>query len=171
MKKKNIILIGMMGCGKTTIGAELSRILPDYDYVDIDNKIEKSTQKKISDIFLQRGELFFRILETEKINDFCTKEKSQIISVGGGAFENKNNRDIMFKTGIVIYLKTSPEEIYERIRHETHRPLLRKNFSVENIRDIMEKRETNYKLADIIVLTDKKTPQEIAQEIVREIND
>lgn len=160
----------MMGCGKTTVGAELSKFLPDYDYIDIDEKIEKSTQKKISDIFLQRGEAFFRMLEEEKIKQFCTNDKFQIISAGGGAFENPNNRKIMLEKGNVIYLKTSPKEIYDRIKLETHRPLLRKNFSVENISEIMKKREKNYKLADIIIVTDKKTPQEIAKKIVGVLN-
>lgn len=170
MKDKNIILIGMMGCGKTTVGMELSKLLPKYDYVDIDEKIEKGTQKRISDIFLQRGEAFFRMIESDKIKNFCTNNKKQIISAGGGAFEKEENRKIMLDNGTVIYLKTSPKEIYERIKLETHRPLLRKNFSVENISEIMKKREKNYKLADIIILTDEKIPQEIAKEIVGALN-
>ena len=80
--KNNIVLIGMMGSGKTTVGAELSKALPDFRYTDIDAEIEKSTQKKISDIFLKHGEPFFRMLEEEKIRKFC-KEKNYIISAGG----------------------------------------------------------------------------------------
>ena len=167
---ENIILIGMMGCGKTTIGKELSKLLPDYKYVDIDLEIEKSTQKKISDIFLKHGEPFFRMLETEKIKKVCQKPEKQIISAGGGAFENEQNQKLLLKSGKVIYLKTSALEIYNRIKNETHRPLLRKDFSVDKIKEIMSKREKNYKKADIIVSTDKKEPQKVAKEILGVIN-
>jgi len=166
----NIIFIGMMGCGKTTVSMELSKVLPEFKLVDIDNEIEKSTQKKISEIFLRHGEAFFRMLETEKIRYFCKQKSNQIISAGGGAFENEENRKNMFDSGTVIYLKTSAEEIYKRIKNETHRPLLRNNFSVEKINEIMTKREKNYKLADIIVDTTGKTPQNIIKEILGVIN-
>jgi len=169
--KKNIVLIGMMGCGKTTTGLELSKKLSDYKYVDIDEQIEKSTQKRISDIFLQKGENFFRLIETEKIKQLCNTNEKQIISTGGGAFEKEVNRNVLQNNGIVIYLKTSPNEIYERIKLETHRPLLRKNFNTENISKIIEQREKNYNKADIIILTDNKNPQEIAEEIIGAIND
>lgn len=168
--KDNIILIGMMGCGKTTTASELAKILPAYIYIDIDNEIEKSTQQKISDIFLRHGEAFFRMLETEKIKKFCSGKIKQIISVGGGAFENEINRKIIKENGMVIYLKTSPQAIYDRIKSETHRPLLRKDFSVEKILEIMSKRIKNYEKADIIILTDNKTPQEVAEEIKGAIN-
>ena len=167
---ENIILIGMMGCGKTTIGEELSKLLPDYLYVDIDSEIEKSTQKKISEIFLKHGEPFFRMLETEKIKKICQKPQKQIISVGGGAFEDEQNRNILLKSGKVIYLRTSALQIYNRIKNETHRPLLRKDFSVEKIQEIMSKRIKNYEKADIIISTDKKEPKEVAKEILGVIN-
>lgn len=167
---RNIIFIGMMGCGKTTISLELSKVLPEYKYVDIDNEIEKSTQKKISEIFLRHGESFFRMLETEKIRQFCKNKTNQIISAGGGAFENQENRENMSDSGTVIYLKASAQEIYNRIKNETHRPLLRKDFSVEKINEIMQKREKNYKLADITIDTTGKTPQNIVEEILGVIN-
>ena len=121
--KNNIVLIGMMGCGKTTVARELSRLMPEYSLVDIDDEIEKSTGKKISEIFLKYGEAHFRNLEKDKIEKFCQKE-NQIISLGGGAFESDINRNILSDVSTVIYLKTSPEEIYSRIKNEFHRPLL-----------------------------------------------
>ena len=162
--KSNITLIGMMGSGKTTTGEELRKLLPDFHYVDIDAEIEKSTQKKISEIFLRHGEPFFRMLESEKIKKFC-KEKNYIISAGGGAFESEDNRKIMLETSYVIYLKATPEEIYERIKQENHRPLLKKNFSVEKISSIMKLREKNYRKADITIDTTGKSPLSIAEEI------
>ena len=169
--KNNVVLIGMMGCGKTTVGKELAKVMSDHKYVDIDLEIEKSTQKKISEIFLKHGEPFFRMLETEKIRKFSKNTEKQIISVGGGAFESEENRKNLSSNGVVIYLKASPKEIFERIKNETHRPLLRKDFSVEKIASIMNLREPNYKKADITIDTDNKTPQNIVEEIIGAINE
>ena len=168
--KKNITLIGMIGCGKTTTAKELSRLLPDFKLVDIDDEIEKSTGKKISEIFLKYGEPHFRELESNKIKQF-TANDSQIISAGGGAFENPDNRRLFQKNSTVVFLKAAPETIYERIKAETHRPLLKKHFSLEKISHILSLREKNYKLADFTVETDNKTPSEVAEKILGVIND
>lgn len=170
MKKKNIAFIGMMGCGKTTVGKELSRFLPEYSFVDIDEEIEKSTGKKISEIFLRYGEHHFRMLESEKIKRVCEKE-NQIISLGGGAFENPQTRSLLDSTSLTIYLKATPQEIYDRIKEEIHRPLLRKNFSIEKITDILNKRKPNYEKAAKIIDTNGKTPDNIVKEILGVIND
>lgn len=159
-----------MGSGKTTISRELSKELPQYTLIDIDSEIEKSTQKKISEIFLKHGEPFFRMLESDKIKKFCTGNK-KIISAGGGAFENENNRKIMLENGVVIYLKATAEEIFNRIKNETHRPLLKRNFSLEKIQTIMEKRAKNYSKADYTIDTTAKTPYNIVKEILGAIND
>ena len=162
--KNNIALIGMMGSGKTTVAEELHKLLPDYALVDIDKEIEKGSGRKIPELFLKFGEAHFRALENEKIRKF-SNNTDQIIALGGGAFENDNNRRILLKNCTVIYLKASAQEIYNRIKNEFHRPLLRKNFSVERIDEIMKKREVNYKKADITITTDGKTPKEAAAEI------
>ena len=167
---RNIILIGMMGSGKSTIGKLLAEKLDGYNLADIDEEIEKSTQSKISEIFLKHGEPFFRMLEAEKIRMFCKKE-NLVISAGGGAFEADENRRIMKENGIVIYLKASAEALYERIKNETHRPLLKKNFSVEKIDNILKLREINYNKADYKIDTSDKTPYNIVQEILRIVND
>ena len=83
-----------MGCGKTTVAKELSLLIKGFEYVDIDEDIERSTQKKISELFLKHGEPFFRMLETDRIKLVC-KSNNQIISVGGGAFEREENRRVM----------------------------------------------------------------------------
>lgn len=170
MEKKNIAFIGMMGCGKTTVGKELSRFLPEYSFVDIDEEIEKSTGKKISEIFLRYGEHHFRMLESEKIKRVCEKQ-NQIISLGGGAFENPQTRELLGKTTLTIYLKAAPQEIYNRIKEEIHRPLLRKNFSVEKITEILNRRKINYEKAAKIIDTNGKTPDNIVKEILGVIND
>jgi len=163
--KRNIALIGMMGCGKTTIAKELGKILPEYKLIDIDEEIEESSGKKISDIFLKFGESHFRLLESNKIKSVFSEE-NQIIALGGGAFENPLNREIILENAKVIYLKTSSKEIFNRIKNEFHRPLLSKNNSEQRISEIIEKREPNYLKADIIIITDNKTPEEISKEIL-----
>ena len=167
--KKNITLIGMMGCGKTTVAKELSKVLPEYALVDIDEEIEKSTGKKISEIFLKYGEPHFRELEINKIKQF-TQNDFQIISAGGGAFENPDNRKRFLENSTVIFLKASPDNIYERIKAETHRPLLKKHFSLEKIQHILSLREKNYQKANYTIDTDNKTPAEIDEKIIGVIN-
>ncbi len=162
---KNLALIGMMGCGKTTVAAELLKLLPDAVLVDVDNEIEKTSGKKISDIFLKFGEAHFRMLENQKIKKIFS-DNNQIISLGGGAFENAENRKIIIENSNVVYLKTSAEEIHSRIKNEFHRPLLAKNSSVERISDIMLQRESNYQKADYVIVTDGKEPAEVAKEIL-----
>lgn len=162
---KNLALIGMMGCGKTTVAAELLKLLPDAVLVDVDNEIEKTSGKKISDIFLKFGEAHFRMLENQKIKKIFS-DNNQIISLGGGAFENAENRKIIIENSNVVYLKTSAEEIHSRIKNEFHRPLLAKNSSVERISDIMLQREANYQKADYVIVTDGKEPAEVAKEIL-----
>ena len=105
------------------------------------------------------------MLESDKIRKFC-KETNYIISAGGGAFEYEDNRKIMLETSHVIYLKATPEAIYERIKEENHRPLLRKNFSVEKIASIMKLREKNYQKADITIDTTGKTTYDVVKEIL-----
>ncbi|MBR6099542.1 shikimate kinase [bacterium] len=163
--KKNIALVGMMGCGKTTVAKELNKLLPEMACIDADDEIEKSAGKKISEIFLKFGEAHFRMLESEKIKKIFAAD-NQIISLGGGAFESEVNRKLILENADVIYLKTSAEEIHKRIKNEFHRPLLAKNFSVDRISDIMTKREPNYQKADYTIITDNKTPEEISKEII-----
>ncbi len=167
--KKNITLIGMMGSGKTTTAKELSKILTEFKLVDIDDEIEKSSGKKISEIFLKYGEAHFRELETNKIKQFIQNDH-QIISAGGGAFENPDNRRRLLENSFVFFLKASPQTIYDRIKAESHRPLLKKNFSVEKIANILSLREKNYQKANHTIETDKKTPEDIAKEIAGVIN-
>ncbi|MBP3925496.1 shikimate kinase [bacterium] len=167
--KDNIILIGMMGSGKTTVARELAANLKSFKLVDIDEEIEKSTGKKISEIFLKFGEKHFRLLEEDKIRQVCEKY-SQIIALGGGAFETPDNRNLLLNSGKVIYLKASAREIFERIKLETHRPLLKKNFSIERINSLIEAREINYKKAHIQIDTNGKTPYNIVEEILGVLN-
>lgn len=168
--KNNIILVGMMGAGKTYIGKALKCTYPDMTLIDTDEYIENKQEQKISDIFKQFGEKYFRELETKAIKDIL-QNKNQIISLGGGAFENEGNRTILNQNGYTVYLKATAEIIYDRIKNETHRPLLQQGFGVEKIKQILSAREQNYGQALITVDTCKKSQYNIIEEIMKRIEE
>lgn len=169
MKQNNIILIGMMGAGKTTIGYELKKILPVYDYTDIDSHIEETEGMSISDIFQKYSEQYFRQIEENTINLFAQKQ-NQIISVGGGAFENKQNRKILSNSGKVFYLYAPINILYDRIKKQTNRPMLLCENPKEQFVNLFNKREINYKKADYIIDTSVKSLKDITEEILRRLN-
>ena len=162
--KKQIVLIGMMGSGKTTVGKQLAELL-GWTFIDLDEEIEKRENKKISQIFNDNGEQYFRKTEKEAIKEFINNEKT-ILSLGGGAFENEESQKLLKEKSTVIFLKASCQKIFERIKNEIHRPLLHKNFSIETIEFILQKRQKNYEKAHYKIVTDNKTPQEITNDIL-----
>jgi len=167
---KNIALIGLMGSGKSTIGALLAQKL-NLNFIDIDTEIEKKEKITISEIFAQKGEPFFRELESETIKEFSAKT-SQIISTGGGAVQNIENLEFLKQNCTLIYLKTSPELLFERIKDDTSRPLLQNQQNenpLEILKELLKKRQENYQKADIIIDTDNKTTIEILDEIIKNV--
>ncbi len=154
----------MMGSGKTTVGKQLAESLA-WNFIDLDEEIEKKENKKISQIFNDNGEQYFRKIEKETIKEFINNENT-VISLGGGAFEDEETQNILKEKTIIVYLKASSKEIFERIKNEIHRPLLQKKFSIETIDFIKEKRKKNYEKAQYKISTDNKTPQEIVSEIL-----
>lgn len=168
--KRNISLIGMSGAGKTVTAVELGRILPDFEVVDTDERIISMENRTIAEIFAEFGENYFRKIENEVINAVFHRE-NQIVALGGGAFENENNREIICQNGIVIYLKAQPKKLFERLKNTNDRPLLSNNFSVEFIAKMLSKREANYEKSDIIIETEDKTPYQVAQKIAEVIKD
>lgn len=160
---KNIVLVGLMGAGKTTVGELLAKMY-GLVFVDIDKVIELDAGMSISKIFAAKGEEYFRKLESTMILTFSNKSDS-IISTGGGAVENGENLKNLKKNGIIVYLKASPEKLFERIKGENNRPLLKNTDPIETLKNLLNKREKNYLKADIIIETDNKTKEEIAEEI------
>lgn len=161
---KTIILIGMMGAGKSTIGKLLAQKLK-VKFIDVDSEIVKNTAMSISDIFSKYGEKYFRDIEANTIKSVFYN-KDLVLSLGGGAFENYATREYLIGRTNIIYLKTSPEIIYERIKPDKSRPLLKDDMSVEKINYIINEREKNYELAKFIISTDNKEPEQIADEIL-----
>lgn len=161
---KTIVLIGMMGSGKTTIGKLLGEKLT-LRSIDIDVIIEQNERRTVSEIFQNEGEKYFRNIERETIKKNFTN-KDLIISLGGGAFEDQLTQKLLLKNSTVIYLKTSPNVILERIKNNTNRPLLKNQMTVEKIQSIILQRQKNYELANITILTDNKNTDKIVEEIL-----
>lgn len=161
---KTIVLIGMMGSGKTTIGKLLGEKLT-LRSIDIDVIIEQNERRTVSEIFQNEGEKYFRNIERETIKKNFTN-KDLIISLGGGAFEDQLTQELLLKNSTVIYLKTSPNVILERIKNNTNRPLLKNQMTVEKIQSIILQRQKNYALANITILTDNKNTDKIVEEIL-----
>lgn len=160
---KTIVLTGMSGSGKSTVGKLLSEEL-NSKFVDIDEQITLKENKSINEIFAQNGEQYFRKLEVQIISELF-ENKNLIISLGGGAFENEQTRNFLLKNSIVFYLKTSEKIIYERLKNTSDRPLLI-NMTLERIKSLLNLRKNNYELAHFTILTDNKSTEEIGSEII-----
>lgn len=160
---KTIVLTGMMGSGKTTTAKLLAQKL-NLETADIDIFIEQKENLTVSEIFTQKGEEYFRRLEQQTIFTI-TNLQNQVISLGGGAFENPKTREFLLQNTTVIYLETSTEKILERIKNNTSRPLLCGNMTKEKISEIIEKRKQNYNSAHLKINTDNKTPNTVVEEI------
>jgi shikimate kinase len=163
---ENIFLIGFMGAGKSTIARELQKRL-NMNLVEMDARIVEEQGMSINDIFAQYGEQHFRDIESQLILTIGD-EGNTVVSCGGGVVLRPQNTEYMKKSGKVVYLKTSPETIFERVRHSTDRPILNGNMNVEYIAGLLEKRRPLYEgAADITVVTDNRSCEEICSEIIQ----
>ena len=164
--KNNCILIGYMGCGKSTVGRQLSDTLK-YGFADTDALIEEEQGRTIAEIFEVDGEQFFRDLETEALRKLLETEGKYVISVGGGLPLREENRMLLQKLGQVIYLKATPDTIYNRIKGDVTRPLLQTNNPKERIIEMLNEREEKYfAAAHKIIIVDEKEISEIVDEIM-----
>ena len=162
MLKKNIVLIGMMASGKTTIGFKLAKKLK-YQFIDIDTEIEKSEKEKITEIFDLRGEEYFRKIEEKKTLFFLEKSKS-IISIGGGAFLNEKIRKKIKKNSNSFWLRWKIRTILKRISKNRRRPLALK-LNNRELANLYRKRVKFYKLTDFKVNCENKNKKEIINQI------
>lgn len=161
----NIILIGFMGCGKSTVGFKLSYRLRRA-MEDTDKLIEKEEGRTISEIFETDGEAYFRKLETECLKKLVRTANHKIISVGGGLPVREENHALIKELGTVVYLRAKAETVYERVKHDTTRPLLKGDDPQGKIRELMAKRAAVYeKVSDIIIDVDDKDFDRILDEI------
>lgn len=167
----NVILIGFMGCGKTSVGLKLSYRLR-RSVVDTDKEIEHEEKRSIADIFATDGEEYFRDKETACLRKLLKSTGSQIISVGGGLPLREVNRALLHELGQVFYLQAGAETIYDRLKHDTTRPLLQGADPQSKIRTMLGERDAYYKeAADVIVDVDDKQFEQILDEIERHVTD
>lgn len=165
-----IILIGYMGSGKSTIARLLSKTMK-FEFQDLDDLIEKEINLSVATIFQQKGEVYFRKLEHQFLQKMLQNEQNLILSLGGGTPCFSNNLDLLKKEGITtIYLKTSIEKLYDRLRNQkTNRPLIA-NMSEAEMKEFIAKhlfeRSYYYNQAKYVVLTDDKSPEETVLEIL-----
>lgn len=166
MKYKKFALIGMMGSGKSAVSKELNKIT-NIKLYEADDIFEFENNIKIKDFFKTQGEEKFRQIETEILKKILLNEDF-IISTGGGVILSPENRKLLFYNDIkTIYLKTSPETIYQRIKNDKKRPLLMVENPKKEIETILNTREQFYLMADKTIETDNKTIEEITEEIIK----
>lgn len=145
-----------MGSGKTTFGEWIS-LNKKMDFLDTDECIVKRQKRTINEIFATDGEVFFRNLETELIKELTESTNNTVISVGGGLPVREENRKILKQLGTVVYLRTTQEELVNRLKADTQRPLLKGGDLREKIQSLMNSRESLYlDAADVIVDTDNR---------------
>ena len=164
----NIVLIGFMGAGKTSI-SEYLKTLFAMDVIEMDQIIAEREGMSIPDIFEVHGEQYFRDLETNLLIEMQSR-KNVVISCGGGTPLRECNVVEMKKNGRVVLLTASPETIFDRVKDSHYRPVIENNKNVPFIADLMEKRRAKYEAAaDIIINTDGKSLIEVCEELVQQL--
>ena len=163
--KENIFLIGFMGAGKSTVARAMKNHY-GMRLIEMDEQIEYQEKMSVPKIFEVHGEPYFRKLETDLLEGLSSQENT-VVSCGGGVPMRACNVEAMRKSGKVIYLRTSPQQIYERVKTSHNRPLLEGNMNVEYISKLLSQRLPKYlEAADAVVSTDGKRVEDICKEII-----
>ena len=161
--KKNLVLTGMMGSGKSTIGKSLSQTL-NLQFADVDTIIERNLSLTISEIFKVKGEDFFRKLELEESLRLIGK-RDYVISLGGGAFMNKELRKLIKKNCFSVWLDLDIKKLFDRTKKNQKRPLLNRYNSLEELNKLYEDRKIVYSTADLKIDCNLKNKNEIVEDI------
>ena len=162
--RKNLVLLGMMSVGKTTIGKIVAK-KQGLEFIDTDINIEKKCSMKISEIFKKKGERFFRIEEEKEVLKSLTKNNC-VIALGGGAFINESIRNSVLKSSISMWLDTDLKTLNERIKWNKKRPLLDKKNNQIKINKLYSERKNIYKLANHRIVCDNLSKEDVANKII-----
>lgn len=147
--KKSVVMVGMMGSGKTAVGTQLARLL-SVPFIDSDDAIVSAANRSIAEIFERNGEPFFREKETQVITRLLDGPAC-VLSTGGGAFMSPVNRGLIAAKGVSVWLRADVELLWQRVRHKTTRPLLRTANPRATLKEIYDVRVPVYALADLAV--------------------
>ena len=164
-KNRNIILIGYMGSGKSTVGYKAAKAM-EYSFLDTDCLIENEEEMTTSKLFEEKGEAYFRKKETETIRKLLEKPKGMIIATGGGLPMKEENAALLKELGTVIYLKAETDTLFHRLSGDKARPLLKNSDLREKIETMLAIREPVYEAcADVVLQTDHMSFYEIICQI------
>ena len=162
--RKNLVLLGMMGVGKSTVGKIIAK-KQGLEYVDTDDKIERKCSMKISEIFKEKGEKFFRLEEEKEVLN-SLKKSNCVIALGGGAFMSRTVRNNILKNAVSVWLDSNLEIISKRTKWNKKRPLLDKKNNQKKINKLYAERENIYKLANHRIGCDNLSKKNIAKKII-----
>ena len=165
---RNIALTGFMGVGKSSVGRALAEVL-HYEFIDTDEVIESNAGKTINRIFADDGEPTFRGLESQIVQQLTTRDRV-VISTGGGLAVSPDNLASLKSHALVVCLWASPEAIWERVRHQSHRPILQTIDPPARIRELLAQREPFYKQADVLVNTELRSLREVVQQVLHQFH-
>lgn len=161
----NIYLIGMMGSGKTVTGKRLASLL-HYGFVDVDESIQQKTGRSIVELFEKEGEGYFRKQESKVLGEI-SKINNRVVATGGGTVLSEGNVSLMRQTGKTIFLETSLEVLWQRVRAKKDRPLLKSGDPRQSLEQLFNERKDLYeKACDFRVNTDARTPVQVARNIL-----
>lgn len=163
---RNLALIGFMGCGKSSIGRLVAARL-GLTFADTDHLIEEAAGQPIAAIFASAGEAAFRTLERQIIASLADRE-NLVISTGGGVGANPELLDSLKTHALVVWLWASPETLWERVRHQTHRPLLQVPDPEKRLRELLAERQEVYRQADVLLNADTRRLAEVADHVLLE---
>lgn len=163
---QNIALVGFMGTGKSSVGHQVADLL-QFRFLDTDHLIEQRAGMPISEIFARHGEEAFRDLEARVVTE-CGQMRGLVISTGGGLIAHGNNLEVLKQHAFLVCLWASPEAIWQRVGHQSHRPLLQCDDPMGRIRELLAEREPFYRQADALLNTEMRTIREVAHHVVHQ---
>jgi len=155
-----------MGTGKSAVGRIAAELL-QFQFVDTDELIESQAGTTIAEIFAQQGETAFRQAEAKTVQQLSTQKKL-VISTGGGLVVNPDNLASLKTHSLTVCLWATPETIWERIKDQTHRPLLQTGDPLKKIRELLDQRAPFYRQADVLLNTEMRSVREVAQQVIHQ---